>query len=182
VTTTKPTLKWEAVDACPSVNYYQVQINNSSGTKIYASGNLTGTSFTVPSGTLQNGASYAWYVRAHNEQGWSGWSGRTITICPLAVPAKPSLTSPVNGAKISTKTPTLKWGAVDACPAVDSYQVQLNATDGSDGFIFEDITAASFTVPANTLVNGKEYEWLVRAHNSKGWGAWSAIRTFKVQI
>ncbi len=182
VMTTTPTLKWDAVAACPAVDYYQVQINNSSGTKIYASGNLTGTSFAVPAGKLQNGASYAWYVRAHNSEGWGGWSGRTITVCPLALPAAPTTIYPSGGSTISTTTPTLKWSAVSSCPAVDIYQVQLNTADGTDGWVFEGISGTSFTVPSYHLEMGKTYEWFVQAHNAQGWGPWSARRTFRVQM
>ncbi len=182
VTTTRPLLKWDAVTACPAVDYYQVQINNSSGTKIYASGNLTVTQFTVPAGILQCGTSYAWYVRAHNAEGWGGWSGRTLSTSPQAVPAAPVTSYPSGGSTISTTTPTLKWGAVDSCLPVDTYQVQLNTADGTDGWVFEGITGTSFTVPPYHLETGKTYEWFVQAHNALGWGAWSARRTFRVQL
>ena len=179
VCTTTPTLKWTAVTATPAVDYYQVQINNAAGTKIYASGNLTTTTFSVPAGILQNSATYGWYVRAHNSLGWGAWSGRTLQIGNISVPPQPSLSSPVNNETVCTKTPTLKWGAVGACPAVDYYQVQINNAAGSKIYASGNLTTTTFVVPASILNSSTTYAWYVRAHNSSGWSAWSG-RTINI--
>ncbi|MCJ7601835.1 MAG: endonuclease/exonuclease/phosphatase family protein [Desulfobulbaceae bacterium] len=176
------TWKWDN-KAYPAVDYYQLQINNANGTKLHVSPNRKVANYTVPAGILQNGKSYAWYVRAHNALGWSKWSSeRIVYIMPLAKPGLPSLIYPSGGSTISSPTPTLKWSGVVACPAVDYYDVQLNTVDGSDGWVFEHIAGTTYKVPNYYLVSGQTYEWFVRAHNAQGWGAWSARKTFRVQL
>ncbi|MCG7853880.1 MAG: hypothetical protein MIO92_15270, partial [Methanosarcinaceae archaeon] len=176
------TWKWDN-KAYPAVDYYQLQINNSSGKSVHVSPNRKVANYTVPAGILQNGKSYAWNVRAHNALGWSKWSSeRIVYIMPLAKPGLPSLIYPSGGSTISSPTPTLKWSGVVACPAVDYYDVQLNTVDGSDGWVFEHIAGTTYKVPNYYLVSGQTYEWFVRAHNAQGWGAWSARKTFRVQL
>jgi hypothetical protein len=141
------------------------------------------TNYTPPAGVLEGGNTYTWLVRAHNSVGWGGWSSaRHIIIRGNGVPVQPVTSYPSGGSTITSLTPTLKWAGVVACPAVDYYDVQLNAIDGSDGWVFEHIAGVNYQVPAGSLVSGKYYEWFVRAHNAQGWGDWSARRTFKVQL
>jgi hypothetical protein len=85
------------------------------------------------------------------------------------LPDIPVLKSPANNANICTTTPTFKWYAVTANPAVDYYQVRVNNANGTNLYTSANLTGTSFVMPANKLQSGTTYSWYVRAHNLVGW-------------
>lgn len=178
-----PEFKWKSLSATPPVIDYQLRIKYANGDPFKTWSNLKSLSFTPTANPLPRDNSYLWSVRARNSIGYGIWSNeRRVDIMKLGPPLQPSLIYPSGGSTITSPTPTLKWSAPIACPAIDYYDIQLNTADGSDGWVFEHITSTTYKVPAYHLESGKWYEWLVRAHNALGWGAWSARRTFKVQL
>ncbi len=71
-----PPLQWNAVSGA-GVGYYALAISKypyGSGNIIYNPQQLTGTSHTVPGGTLVAGEKYRWNMQAHNSAGWSAVS------------------------------------------------------------------------------------------------------------
>ncbi|MFH0989187.1 MAG: hypothetical protein V1799_04125 [bacterium] len=93
----------------------------------------------------------------------------------LALPAAPTLISPVNGATNVSTAPTLSW---NASPGATSYRIQLstNSTFSSTPFDQSGLTSTSFAVPG--LVTNTTYYWRVNATNSIGTGEWSPYRSF----
>ncbi len=89
---------------------------------------------------------------------------------PGTVPAAPALSSPANGATISTSTPTLTWNSVSGA---NEYQVVIN----EDAIVSPWLTGTSWTT--TTLAAG-QYSWRVKARNAAGTGANSPARTFTV--
>ena len=76
--TTTPTLEWhQAADPDGDVIVYnQVFIRDSSGTTVYDSGQISATTTRqVPSGSLEDGKTYSWKVRASDGVCWGDWSG-----------------------------------------------------------------------------------------------------------
>ena len=96
------------------------------------------------------------------------------------VPDAPVLISPADSASAVAITPTLTWGASSGATA---YAVQLSPGAAFDSAVITGSTAAqtTFTV-SGFLANNTGYYWRVRAHNSAGVSAWSAIAQFTTDI
>jgi lysyl endopeptidase len=90
-------------------------------------------------------------------------------------PAAATLTAPANGATAVTTAPTLTWSAI---PGASGYLVQV-ATDAAFTNIVAtgNVTGTSYTV-SPTLQTTTNYFWRVRASNTCGDGAFSAVSSF----
>lgn len=71
VTTTRPTLRWQAV---PGAVSYQIWVNQANGQNGILKGQVNGTEYVAPR-DLPAGSYYYWWVRAINRSGASDWSG-----------------------------------------------------------------------------------------------------------
>jgi len=74
ISTLTPTLQWGGI---AGADFYAVTISRSpygSGNIIYNPQQVSGTSATVPSGTLVAGEKYRWNLQAHGPWGWSNVS------------------------------------------------------------------------------------------------------------
>ena len=92
VSTLTPTFEWNAV---AGASRYSLNISKEpygTGNIIYTNANLTGTSFTLPSGVLQNGVKYRWNMVTLNSAGQPGSVGNTLYFqAPAAVVQLPDL-------------------------------------------------------------------------------------------
>ena len=119
---------------------------------------------------LVNGSAYEFRVRAHNSVGWGTWSA--------AVPGTPNVAGAVPGAPPGLtavrgdKQVSLSWGLPSGAPITD-YGVQYRLVGGVWAG-FPDGTSTDRSATVKPLVNGSAYEFRVRAHNSFGWGPYSA--------
>ena len=138
---------------------------------------LTDTTFQVDS--LNVATRYYWRVRGKNITGsgpWSTvWDFKTIVPPPDQV----SLVSPLEGAVVVSDSAELRWN--NAEPEVDLYWVEYD-----DDSLFTsstiDSTLIDTVATVLSLLDGTRYFWKVRAHNSSGWGAFSEVRSFTVDI
>jgi hypothetical protein len=173
-----PTLSWSSSTGATS---YEVGVSVLSGGSyqlIYGE-YVNGTSYTLPSGTIQEGKEYRWNVQAHNTAGGSGWSGKLYfyTDPGVIIPTVPSPSSPGSnsspGNKISDLTPTLSWSS---STGATSYEVGVSVlSGGSYQLIYgEYVNGTSHTLPSGTIQEGKEYRWNVQAHNTAGGSGWSS--------
>jgi hypothetical protein len=69
-----PTLTWSEVSANPNVDNYKLQVLLND-VVVYEELTEMATSHTIPNGHLLVGSNYKWMVKAHNDKGWSVWSG-----------------------------------------------------------------------------------------------------------
>lgn len=176
-----PAISWKKPSGSPVV--YEVQYsttaNFSSGVQTFPG--VKGVNFKAANFTPV-GVRYV-RVRAADAVGnWSSWStAHTITILPLK-PIKPVMVLPGNKANTNDTTPTLTWNAV---PYGNTYQVQIATRPNfALSFMVQDsirgVGVLNYT--ATTLAEGT-YHWRVRAINVNGeFGAWSAVRSFTVDI
>lgn len=90
----------------------------------------------------------------------------------LLQPPAPTLSSPINGAKVSI-TPTMSWSS-----DTQSYRIQGSSNNVFTNIVFDqsDIITTSITIPA--LNHKTKYWWRVDARNSGGLGLWSNVRSF----
>ena len=115
---------------------------------------------------MTNGVSYACTAYAVNAVGNSALSN-TINVRPGLVPTAPTITSVLPGDRLIT----VHWStpASDGGAAITSYRLYCT---GPAGTISVSGAASPMTVPS--LVNGTNYECVVRAFNNVGSGALSA--------
>ena len=100
-----------------------------------------------------------------------------VTATPLPYPDAPTLISPAEGITLGTNAPTLVWNSVSTAIA---YEVEV-ATDSNFSYlIFAKGNISPTSCKVSGLDNDTTYYWRVRAHNTRGAGAWSAIRSFFV--
>jgi hypothetical protein len=169
-----PSLIWSApvTGGAPSSYLVQVASEPTFASSVYEEWVNALTTTRTASG-LSAGTTYYWRVGTQNDAGgtWSTvWSFTTG-----AMPAAPTLVSPVNGATDVSITPTLIW---NASAGATNYQLQL-ATDSSFvSIIFSDSTLTSTSQAISSLVNSTTYYWRVRAKNAGGSSAWSSEWSF----
>ncbi len=72
INTLTPSLQWSNVSGADNYGIYVFDIN--SGSIVFDSQSkgipVKGTMYTLPSGTLQSGRNYNWYMKSHNAAGW----------------------------------------------------------------------------------------------------------------
>ncbi|MDY0041958.1 MAG: CAP domain-containing protein, partial [Desulforhabdus sp.] len=93
------------------------------------------------------------------------------------VPGAPSLSSPANGATVSTTDITFSWTTPTGSPTAYHLQVSTSSTFSSTIYSNDSITGTSRTL-SGFPNDGTTYYWRVRAYNSSGWGPWSSTRSF----
>ncbi len=153
-------LAWSrAPDNGDAVIEYQVEQQSAPGVLVPFTGTSTRWS------NLPNGVPQQFRVRARNRDvDWSVWSGWSIPVKPCGVPDAPAAPAAARGDQQAVVS--FVAGGDQGC-GIDQYQVStgggaVQATSGSPH---------AFT----GLANGTSYQFMVRAHNSVGWGAWSGL-------
>jgi predicted nucleic-acid-binding Zn-ribbon protein len=102
---------------------------------------------------------------------------KILQIRVLASSVKPSLSNPVNGAKINSKDHTLRW---HNCAEADYYQIQIEDKNW-DTVIFTTTETTSFTL-TQYFEDLSVYYWHVRAHYPDyGYGLWSDKIWFTIE-
>lgn len=176
-----PVLSWTSVNGA---TYYEVEISiySNENYQLLYGVNITSTSIILPNDIIKKGEEYRWSVRAHNFDGTSKWSNKLYFYAekekapPIPTPSTPgAISSP--GSMVIYLNPTLSWAAVNGATY---YEIKLSIySNESYNLIYEmKITNTSIIIPSETILEGKEYNWMVRAHNSIGASDWSNILYF----
>lgn len=195
IPTLTPQFTWQGI---PGADQYGLYIRDLDSNTIVFDSRLkgvtvTGTSYTLPTGILENGKSYRWNMNTHSSAGWGSYSDRLYfrAPSPITLPAPPALDSPGNSGSsdsiIPTLFPTFKWTQV---PGADKYELSITEItngEGSADEIFnsekrgETITGSNYPLPPkfDILQNGKKYRWNMRTHSSAGWGSYSQSLFFQ---
>lgn len=129
-------------------------------------------------GPLSGETMYFWRVRASNPVDTSEYSAVRRFTTAVFPPSVPVLTSPANGAVVSSLTPTVSWNPSENNAVTYHLQVDTAADFPSSSVVDDNsLTATSFTLP--TLTNCIVYFWRVSATNSAGTSAFSSVRSFQ---
>ena len=176
-TTTTADVSWTAFTGA---KYYQVNVN----TKADFSGtakdptNTTSTTATAPAtGTLSEGATYNWRVRAASTNSTntflSRWSSVRTFITALSTPGTVTIINPTNGATDVAVDTTFTWPTV----AGATYEFVIAEELGNvDKFAIIDYSATcptNATVLRETLKYNTTYWWRVRAVTAISKSDWS---------
>jgi hypothetical protein len=174
-----PFMDWSDV---PSGLSYRLQIatdiifNN----VVFDSAGIPASSINIPSGKLNGNTIYHWRVNTSNGSGAGNWSA-IWTFTTAGQIGIPVLVSPPNNATIGTITTTLIWNII---PSASNYYVQLSLDSLFQTYIISDSTLTQnyYFIPAGLLSNLTRYYWRVNAKNSNGWGGFSSVWTFRIEL
>jgi len=173
---TKPTFVWHRLIGADT---YHLQVLADSAFTLVARQDSTIVDTTDTGMVLQNATCYFWRVAAKNVTGKGPWSTARRLATIIALPDQVTLKEPANGDTLRTDSVAVVWYTV--MPEVDRYRVAY-AVDS----LFTSPTVDSAVVDtvwvARNLVHGERVWWRVQAHNSVGWGPWSAAAAFVVDI
>jgi hypothetical protein len=171
VTTTEPTFTW--LPALRADGYSLIVWPSDSFDTVYASagshGLILATSFQIPSGILQSGATYRWQVRGWNESELGEPSAFWSFTVNDPTPVAPVPVSPLAGATVTTTEPTFTWLAA---LKADSYLLMIFPPDSLVPVYSstEYILGTSLQIPSGILQVGGEYRWVVWGTNGSGNG------------
>ena len=99
-------------------------------------------------------------------------SGTAQAVAPRAVPDAPLITSSTAGPQMGTVT--LDWIPPNS-PGIDNYRIQYHAIDPVGPWVqWGETGDDNSEAIIDDLAGGKQYVFQVAAHNSDGWGPWSA--------
>lgn len=178
ISNSTPTLSWNALSGAAMYGVYvrdmgtnTLVVNNNCAT--------SGTSYTLPSGTLSSSGQYRWAVIAYDACNSTCQSNQATQFyfqtpgnpCSLTG-VTPTLSSPGTGSSpgttITTTTPTLSWNSVSGATNYDLY-VSI-APYGSGNIVYQQlcVSGTSLTVPSGNLNAGNQYRWNIQANVSCG--------------
>ena len=159
-------LQWTGADDATITGWqYRYKIAGGYGpwTGIPGSGAATTSHIVIG---LDNGASYAFKIRAINASG-NGVESDEATVTPVAIPAKPAgLTATAGAGQV-----VLSWSAPNDA-TITGWQYAVKTTGGYGpwtGILGSGVTTTTHTVDG--LNNGASYTFKIRAINASGNGA-----------
>ena len=157
----RTTFRWGAVSGATR---YRIEVFrvNTGGNRIREYANLTGTSFTIPTGNeIPGDRQFDWCIRAENSAGAGAWSPKVRYRTRLWAPV---LGGPANNQTGISRTPTFTWSAASGAT---SYRFQI-ATSPSTGSIIDrrvKVTSGlQNKIPSNDRLRAnRTYYWRVRS-------------------
>lgn len=147
ITGTSATLSWGEVSTAAT---YSVAVTKD-GTPYNDGTYSAGTDESLTLDNLPNGT-YTWTLTFIAEGCTVSCEERTFTVV-----ACPTLTSPANGATITTGEPLLQWNAM---PGATAYNVYIKETGAATYGTPQTVTATSYAMPCSQYSNGT-YTWRV---------------------
>jgi large repetitive protein len=169
-------LIWSSVVGASS---YRVQVSTSSNfsSLLIDDSTITGTSKNVSN--LENSTQYYWRVCASNIGGTSAYSSVFSFTTIIAVPAVPTLLSPVNNSANQATELTLSWNAV---AGASTYRVQVSTDVNFSILVMDDATISGTSKNITGLLNSTQYYWRVNATNLGGTSGYSNVWSFTTII
>lgn len=97
-------------------------------------------------------------------------------------PSVVSLSSPSDGAWLTTTSPTLYWS--EPYPYdISKYWVQVSTSSTFSTTVYDNSNVVAQNVALSGLSDGTLYYWRAKAYNNYGWSkSWSSVRQFHVQV
>ena len=166
ISTTTPTFKWTNVSNAVRYGLYISKEPYGSSNIIYQNEQLTGTSFTIPSGELSNGVKYRWNMVAYNSTGQeSAVSNDKLyfkVVTSISTAGTPSsITMPSND---SDGSYTVSWGTSSTSSVTYVLEEATNLSFSSD------LRTAYSGTPTSTTITGRSsgttYYYRVKATRS----------------
>jgi S1-C subfamily serine protease len=175
-----PTFYWRAVTGATRYTFWLGKGTSGSQDSEILNVAVTGTSYTVPAGTLESGSAYTWNVSAGDTSDWGDWGeDQHFTVDVSSGLRVPALLTPLPYATGVSRTATFTWAPVSGATRY-SFWIGKGTSGSQDSEILSvTVTGTSYTVPAGTLEAGAVYTWNVLAGTATVWGDWTMDRYFK---
>ncbi|WP_211208890.1 LamG-like jellyroll fold domain-containing protein [Mariniradius saccharolyticus] len=161
----------------PNTQYYRIEISESTSfsTTVYRKNSIPGTSWIVPSLTVNK--TYYWRVRTSNPAGTGSYSSvwKFSTNSGTVSLSQPNLVSPGNASMNQPTSLSVSWNPVTNATSYD-VQVSESNTFSTIAFSQSGITATNTTF--GSLLENKTYFWRVRAKSGTVVSSWSEIWNF----
>ncbi len=181
----KPTVYWYLNGSSTGLTKYTVRWkadNNSSdwGTDYKGTADITSLTQTYYTFTsnLTYGKTYYWAVAAYGTS-YGTWSSGSFVVYGSST-VTPTLSYPVGGVTVYTKSPTLYWYLNGSTAGVVGYEVHYS----KDGFVSTDNTVSpnptTNSVQLSNLTPGATYSWKVKTLYSSTSSGFSTTETFVV--
>jgi len=165
------TLFWNKVSDASS---YSVQVaSDVAFANIFFKDSMVADTSRTVSG-LVNGVLYYWRVKSMNDGGVSAWSNFSGFMTDSAMPQRPVLVAPADGAMDQRFPLKLSWNRAVGAGA---YHVQMAIDSGFSSLNVSDSTLTDTSYSPGGLANDTKYYWRVRAKNPIGVSAWSLARS-----
>ncbi len=165
-------LDWADSPSAKEVDWYYVALWDIEG-NLVAEKTTTSSTWSVPAGTLTDGAWYAWSAWAHNEAGWSeAGTYNWFSTRYIPAPPAPSGLYPEFASIVYDTRPTLSWYDGGAAYDIDGSWIEIYDDYGT--LVYSGACPSGmFTVPAGVMQTGNWYWWSVSSHNVRGWSDYS---------
>lgn len=176
-----PTFTWtNTLPVDPAGESYQLQVDNDPAFGSPEIDVTTPLLTYTPSSALADGL-YYWHVRAVDGAGNASlYTGSWTVTIDATAPVAPTLTSPSNGAYLNMQNVPLDWTHPEE--PLTTYLVQVDDTSDFLTLVWWSNTGTTSSATTGALAEGLYY-WRVRATDpATNVGAWSAVRTFTVDI
>ncbi len=149
-------------------------------------------SITVTESSFVQDASNPWDFLWHHRTispGSSAWLPNFIHVSKggIATLSPPTLIGPgtpsAPGSPVSTVTPTFQWQQVSGADGYGLYVSKFNGSTydlvfNSETDVGVPLTEAAYQLPNGKLVDGAQYRWNMRSHNSAGYGTQYSSRSY----
>jgi hypothetical protein len=160
IITTAPTFQWNSVSGATK---YGLSISESpygSGNIVYENENITGTSFTVPSGYLLDGLNYRWKMRSYDGSNWSSYYSsklyfHTNTSQPCTYSLSPDIVTNLDGSgssgsfSVNTNQGFCSWSAFS-----NDNWISIDSGGGpGTGSLFYTVTANRSSIPRTGTIS-----------------------------
>jgi hypothetical protein len=168
-------LEWETV---PEAQFYALQVARDASfrTILIDIPNWKGTTFTTEK--LNASTTYYWRVKSGNGENQSPWSP-TWDFKTLSAPQAVVLIAPENNYLLASDTLRLVWHR--AAPFADRYCLEYGTDPGFVHFV-SDSSVVDTVYHLKGLSGGETYYWRIKALNAAGWGPYSEVRSFRVDL
>ncbi|MBX9678123.1 MAG: hypothetical protein K2X38_05110 [Gemmataceae bacterium] len=176
ISNAQPAFSWSAVTGADK---YDVWVDDLTAGKsaVLRNQSVNGTTWT-PSGTLESGRTYRWWVRGIDSTGTNRGTWSSSLDFTISAVATPTPTGP-NGVAVNAGL-AFTW---NAAAGADKYDVWVdNLSTGQSQVLRNQNVAGTAWTPGVSLQEGQTYRWWVRGMDNSGTnkGSWSVYQDFKV--
>lgn len=173
VGTVTPTFQWQPVTGADGYALYVSRFNGSSYDLIFNSETdvgqpLTGTSYVLPGGRLQDGSQYRWNMSTHNAAGYGAPNASRYYFFVSLPPNPPPIPTATPATNVTSSSFTANWGSSSGATG---YRLDVSTSSSFVSFVsgYQNLDVGNVLNRSVTgLSAATTYFYRVRAYNGGG--------------